>query len=151
MELSRLHVTNKELFYAAMMLKLAKLVDVEYLFPADKALLARELDEAKQSLRKKKLLKENSKGEVSLDIALTACAALCADPESCSTMESGRYRATTYSSASAHMLLERGGEGELDAVWFKDKEDLDGYLAGKMDETKMEGKDDGETGGQQHH
>ena len=139
-----MQITNKELFYTAMMLKLDHLVNVEYLFPADSAAMSRELEEAKQTLRKKKLLKENSKGEVAIDLALTACASLCAHPQTWTVTESDGYYATIYGTENAYMLLERGTEGELTAIWFKDRENLDGYLTGRMNEIKTEAGSNGE-------
>lgn len=127
-----LHITTKELFYTAMMLHLPHLVNVEYIFPIEEDALRRELNEAKGTLRKKKLLKENAKGEVSLDMTLSACAALCSKPEDCMVREAEGYYATAYTAAGAYMLLERGNEDELTAILFRDREDLDSYLAEKM-------------------
>ncbi|MBQ9526675.1 MAG: hypothetical protein IJR68_03610 [Fretibacterium sp.] len=127
-----MQITNKELFYTAMMLKLDHLVNVEYLFPIEENDLRRELNEAKKTLRQKKLLKENAKGEVSLDLALTACAALCANPEDCVVRESDGYYATAYTAAGVYMLLERGDGDDLTAVWFQDRAAFDEYLAEKI-------------------
>ena len=141
-----LRVTNKELFYSAMMLNLDRLVNVEYVFPADEEKLAKELDEAKRSLNKKKLLKENSKGEISLDFALSACAAFCANPDKCIVVDEGEYYATAYVAADSYMLLERGVEDENSALWFQDKESLDGYVMKKLEnseEIKKEAEADG--------
>ena len=142
MDVNCLRVTNKELFYTAMMLHLDQLVNVDYVFPADEVKLARELDEAKQSLQKKKLLKESAKGGITLDFALTTCAAFCSKPDDCMVVESDDYYATVYNAVGAYMLLEQEAEGQLAAVWFKDKETLDGYLASHV-KLKKETKNDG--------
>ena len=127
-----LRVTNKELFYTAMMLHLHRLVNVEYVFPLKENDLRRELNEAKGTLRRKKLLKENAKGKVLLDAALTACAALCSEPEDCMVKKSEGYYATAYTAADVYMLLERGAEDELTSVWFRDQESMNSYLDEKM-------------------
>jgi hypothetical protein len=136
MDENYLHVTNKELFYSAMMLNLNRLVNIEYDFPADDIKLAKELDEAKRSLHKKKLLKESAKGEITLDFALSACAAFCARPDNCAVVDREGYYATVYGAANAYMLLERLNEGESAARWFKDRESLDGYLTQKLESMK---------------
>ena len=133
-----LHITTKELFYTAMMLHLHRLVNVEYVFPLDENDLRRELNEAKGTLRKKKLLKENAKGEVSLDVALTACAALCSEPEDCTVKKSGGYYATAYTAGDVYMLLERGTEDALTAIWFREQESMNNYLDEKM--SSMDGR-----------
>jgi len=131
-----LHVTNKELFYSAMMLNFDRLVNVEYIFPADEDRLAKELDEVKRSLHKKKLLNENSKGEINLDFALSACTAFCANPDKCIVVDEEGYYATVYVVADSYMLLERGTEDENSALWFRYKESLDGYVMEKLESIK---------------
>lgn len=141
MEENALRVSNKELFYSAMMLRLERLVNIEYVFPADDAKLAKELDEVKRSLHKRKLLKENAKGEITLDFALSACAAYCAKPDSCAVVDEGGYYATVYGAANSYMLLERAGENECSARWFRDKKSLDGYVTQKLDAARGNGKE----------
>ena len=131
-----LRITNKELFYSAMMLNFDRLVNVEYVFPADETRLAKELDEAKRTLHKKKLLKENSKGEINLDFALSACAAFCANPDKCIVVDEDGYYATVYVASDSYMLLERAGEEENAALWFRDRESLDGYIMRKLESTE---------------
>ncbi|MDR1965812.1 MAG: hypothetical protein LBQ36_03815 [Synergistaceae bacterium] len=132
MEENYLQVSNRELFYSAMMLGLERLVNVEYDFPADEAKLESELDETKRALHKKKLLKENTKGEITLDFALSLCAAFCSKPENCMVVDEGGFYATIYNAADSYMLLERTGEGEYAARWFADRAPLDGYITQKL-------------------
>ena len=141
MDEQRLCVTNKELFYSAMMLNHDRLVGIEYDFPADEARLTKELNEAKRSLHKKKLLKENSKGEINLDFALSTCAGLCANPDSCIVVDEDGYRATVYVASNYYMLMERAGKDENAALWFRDKEALDGYIMQKLESMKGDGKE----------
>ena len=136
-----LRVTNKELFYSAMMLNFERLVNVEYLFPADEAKLAQELEEAKRSLHKKKLLRESSNGEISLDFALSTCASSCANPDSCIVVDEDGYYATIYVTSDTYMLLEQVNEEENAALWFKDKESLDGYVIRKLESVKENEKE----------
>jgi hypothetical protein len=145
MEEDFLRVSNKDLFYSAMMLKLDRLVNVEYVFPADDAKLAKELDEVKRSLHKRKLLKESAKGEITLDFALAACATFCARPENCAVVDRDGFYATVYDSGGAYMLLERLSEDESGALWFKDREAVDGYLTRKL--ASLEGKEEAKADG----
>jgi hypothetical protein len=142
-----LRITDKELFYSAMMLNLDRLVNVEYVFPADEAKLSKELDEVKRSLHKKKLLKENAKGEITLDFALSACAAYCAKPDHCTVVDEEGYYATIYGAANSYMLLERTGDGECAAVWFRDREALDEYVTRKLGDAKGKEKEEEANGG----
>ena len=127
-----LRLTNRELFYTAMMLHLDQLVNVDYIYPFEENELRQELNDAKKTLRKKKLLKENAKGEVSMDASLAACASICAKPEECVIKKSGEYYATLYGAGGAYMLLEREPEEQLAALWFQDRASADTYLAGKI-------------------
>jgi hypothetical protein len=78
MEENVLRLSNKELFYSAMLLRLEQIVNIEYAFPADESARRAELDDVKRSLHKKNLLKENSKGEIVLNRELALCEAYCA-------------------------------------------------------------------------
>jgi hypothetical protein len=145
MEENALRVSNKELFYSAMMLELDRLVNVEYVFPADDAKLAKELDEVKRSLHKRKLLKESAKGEITLDFALSVCAAFCAKPDNCAVVDEGGFYATVYEAGDAYMLLERLSDDESAARWFKDRESVGEYLTRKLE--SLEGKEEANTDG----
>ena len=136
-----LHVTNKELFYAAAMLGVQQLVNVLYDFPANEAQFAKELEEVKKSLRLKKLLTESARSGVSMDFALAMCTAFCAEPDSCEAVASDGYDATVYNAAGMHMLLERRSEDDLAALWFQERKNLDQYLEDKL--RKEAGSDGG--------
>lgn len=137
-----MRVSTKELFYAAMMLKLDKLVNVEYSHPMNDDAILEELNEVKHSLRKKKLLKENARGKISLELSLTACAALCSEPDSCEVRsnESGYY-ATIYKRSNAYLLVEHYHEGLLRISWFNDKIELDEFIASEMNKWDKGGRD----------
>jgi hypothetical protein len=134
MEGNTLNVSGKELFYAAMLLGLESLVNVAYSFPAGDAMIAAEIEEAKRGLHKKRLLKENSRGEIKLDCALSLCAAFCSKPESCSVVDEGGIYGTIYRAAETYMFLERTGEDTHEARWFKDTESLDGHIRKRLSE-----------------
>ncbi|MBR0076062.1 MAG: hypothetical protein IJP96_09940 [Synergistaceae bacterium] len=141
MEQNFLYVTKKELFYTAVMLQLKQLVNIVYDFPADETKFEQELNEARSSLRKKKLLVESARNGITLDTALCTCAAFCAEPEKCEVVDENNYYATIYTAEKVHMLLERRSEDEFAATWYLDKENLDKYIDSKI---KQEVKDDGE-------
>ncbi|MBQ7068840.1 MAG: hypothetical protein IJM82_06715 [Synergistaceae bacterium] len=141
MEQNFLYVTKKELFYTAVMLQLKQLVNIVYDFPADETKFEQELNEARSSLRKKKLLVESARNGITLDTALCTCAAFCAEPEKCEVVDENNYYATIYMAEKVHMLLERRSEDEFAATWYLDKENLDKYNDSKI---KQEVKDDGE-------
>ncbi|GHS95052.1 hypothetical protein AGMMS50276_09300 [Synergistales bacterium] len=127
-----LRVSDKELFYSAMILKYERLVGVEYAFPTGENDREKELEEVKRGLRKKKLLRENSKGEITIDFALSACAAFCARPEFCRVIDEPSYHATIYGAAKAFLLLERVGEDENDALIFISEEELSGFIKQRL-------------------
>jgi hypothetical protein len=131
-----LRISNKELFYSAMMLKFDRLVNVEYSFPADEKKLEAEMEDVKRSLHRKKLLRENSKGEFAMDLALTTCAAYCARPEKCSIYEDGGVYTTIYCAAGSFMVLERTGADENIAVWFRSDADVSEYLLRRAEEKR---------------
>ena len=132
-------LTRKELFYAAAMLGLRRLVNVIYEFPADTAAFDRELNEARGTLRKKKLLTESARSGANLDFAVCACAAFCASPESCEVVEREDYYATVYQAADVYMLMEKRSEDDLAAAWFTEKEDLNRYIGNRVNEGADEG------------
>ncbi|MDR1472244.1 MAG: hypothetical protein LBS75_06950 [Synergistaceae bacterium] len=144
MEENGLSVSSKELFYSAMMLGLDKLVNVEYVFPADETRMADELEEVKRGLRKKRMLKENTKGEITLDFGLSLCAAFCSKPDSCGVVDEDGLYGTIYKAAETYMFLERTGEGENAAKWFKDSESLDEHITRRLGAGAEAGADGGE-------
>jgi hypothetical protein len=135
MEENRLRLSGKELFYSAVLLGLKKLVNIQYDFPTDEAQLAKELNEVKRALHKRRLLRENSRNEITLDFQLSACAALCAQPDSCSIVDTGGVSATIYRADDAFMLLEREADGMYAASWFTDKSSLDEHLVQRTEQT----------------
>lgn len=148
-------VTRKELFYAAAMLHLKQLVNIVYDFPADSTRFDQELREAKSSLRKKNLLQESARGGVTLNFALTACAVFCSEPEKCEVIDKDIYHASVYGISALSMLLEESEEtgGELKALWFLDKENLNKYIEARIKdinnkaEAKEEVSDNGRSDG----
>ena len=143
MEQDFLSVTKKELFYTAVMLQLKQLVNIVYEFPADDAKFEQELNEARSSLRKKKLLTESARNGITLDTALCACAAFCAEPEKCEIIDENNYYATIYSASDFHMLLERCPDDEFHARFFLTKDFLNKYVDKKISEANKEATDDG--------
>lgn len=125
-------VSTKELFYSAMMLRIDRLIDVEYIYPSSEEARAVELADAMKSLRGKKLLKENANGDVSLDFALTACATLCAKPEICELKTTDKYHATIYGAEDTFMLIEHEPEDQLAVTWFADRTEMDAHVAQMM-------------------
>lgn len=123
-----LRVTKKELFYTAVMLGIKQLVNVVYDFPADEVLFDKELDEARKSLKKKKLLTESALDGGSLSFSLMVCAAFCATPMDCEIVDIDDHRATIYHIPGFYMLLECCDEEEMIAMWFTDKEKLYQYI-----------------------
>lgn len=134
-----LHVTKKELFYAAAMLKLKRLVNVVYNFPADEVRFEQELCEARVSLRKKKLLTESARSGITLSLPLSICTAFCANPQSCEVVNSDNYHASIYKIETLYMLIEQVSDEDLNITWFIDKRMLDEYISGKMKESLKEG------------
>ena len=135
MEVNFLRVTAKELFYTAVMLQLSRLVNIVYDFPADNAKFEQELNEARSSLRKKKLLIESSRNGITLDTSLCTCVAFCAEPENCEVIDVNNYYATVYTASNFYMLLERAPGDEFLAAWFLNKENLDNYIDSKINES----------------
>ena len=132
-----LHITKKELFYTAVMLQLRQLINVVYDFPADENKFEQELNEARSSLRKKKLLTESARKGINLDFALCSCVAFCSAPERCEVINEDEYYATVYTVSEIHMLLENNTEEDFTVMWFLDKETLENYIASKI-KTKKE-------------
>ena len=145
MEQNFLYVTKKELFYTAVMLQLKQLVNIVYDFPADETKFEQELSEARNTLRKKKLLTESAREGISLNFALIVCTIFCANPESCEVVDINGYHATIYKAASAYMLMEQLSDDSLSVVWFSKRDILDKYIDDKINiaNTEMEETDDG--------
>ncbi len=132
-------ITKKELFYTAFMMQLRQLVNIVYDFPADETKFEQELGEARNSLRKKKLLTESARQGISLDFGLCSCAAFCSEPESCEVVDMNGYKATIYAVGGIYMLLEPQSEDNQDnfaVTWFINKKTLDEYINSK---TQSEG------------
>lgn len=134
MEGNTINVSDKELFYSAMLLGLDSLVNIAYAFPASDVMIAAELEDTKRVLHKKRLLRENSRGEVALECALSLCAAFCSKPDSCVVVDEGGIYGTIYKAAETYMFLERAGDGMNEARWFKDRESLNGHIAKRLSE-----------------
>ncbi|MBR1603398.1 MAG: hypothetical protein IJ667_08160 [Synergistaceae bacterium] len=146
-EAKALHVTRKELFYAAMMLGIRQLVNVVYDFPANERLLNNELDDVKKELRKKKLLVESARGGVSLNFALAMCVAFCSEPKKCEVVETEKYYAVIYQAADSFMILEnQQSADDLKALWFSKRENLNLYINNKIDEIEKLKKDGDDNG-----
>ncbi len=132
-------ITKKELFYSAVMLRIRKLVNVVYDFPADDSKFQRELKDARKTLWRKGLLEISSSGEDNISFVLSVCVSFCANPDSCEVVDSYGYRASVYRASSMYMLMENREDDteELLAVaWFADKNNLDSYINSQIDTRK---------------
>ncbi|MBQ6775155.1 MAG: hypothetical protein IJP53_01730 [Synergistaceae bacterium] len=129
-------VTKKELFYSAVMLRIRKLVNVVYDFPADDIKFERELREARKSLRKKKLLEETARDGVNLSFILSFCVSFCANPDQCEVVDSYGYYATIYRVSKMYMLMEQHDDDDLAAMWFTDRAKLDEYINNEIQTRK---------------
>ncbi|MBQ7544324.1 MAG: hypothetical protein IJT02_05200 [Synergistaceae bacterium] len=126
-------ITKKELFYSAVMLRIRKLVNVVYDFPADSLKFEAELRDARKTLRRKNLLEDSARDGVNISFSLSVCVSFCANPDSCEVIDSYGYSATVYQASKMYMLMENRGDGELlAAAWFKDKASLDGYVESQI-------------------
>ena len=76
-------ITKKELFYSAVMLRIRKLVNVVYDFPADSLKFEAELRDARKTLRRKNLLEDSARDGVNISFSLSVCVSFCANPDSC--------------------------------------------------------------------
>lgn len=121
-------ITKKELFYSAVMLKIQKLVNVVYNFPADEIKFEKELREARKTLRKKNLLEETARDGVNLSFTLSVCVSFCANPDKCEVIDSYGYFATIYRASNMYMLMEQRDDEELAAAWFTDRHKLDEHI-----------------------
>mgnify|MGYP007069970961 FL=1 len=121
-------ITKKELFYSAVMLRIRRLVNVVYSFPADEIRFERELKEARKTLRRKNLLEETARDGVNLSFSLSVCVSFCANPDKCEVVDSFGYAATIYQASNMFMLMEQRDDEELAAAWFTDRRKLDEYI-----------------------
>ena len=87
-------VTKKELFYSAVMLRIRRLVNVVYDFPADKLKFEQELRDARKTLRRKNLLEDSARDVVNISFSLSVCVSFCANPDRCEVIDSYGYYAT---------------------------------------------------------
>jgi hypothetical protein len=106
---------------------------VEYAFPTDEKGREKELEDVKRDLRKRKLLKESSKGEITIDFTLSACAVFCARPEFCRVIDEPSYRAMVYGASGAFLLLEKINEDENDALIFINEEQLGDFIKQRVE------------------
>lgn len=121
-------ITKKELFYSAVMLRIRRLINVVYDFPADEIKFERELREARKTLRRKNLLEETARDGVNLSFSLSVCVSFCANPDNCEVIDSYGYIATIYRASNMYMLMEQRNDEELAAAWFTDRKKLDEYV-----------------------
>lgn len=132
-------LTRKELFYSAVMLRIRRLVNIVYDFPADEMKFERELREARRTLRRKNLLEETARDGVNISFNLSVCVSFCANPDSCEVIDSYGYYATIYRASRMYMLMElrEGDEDDiLAAAWFSDRKTLDEYINSKIQARK---------------
>ena len=131
-------ITKKELFYAAVMLRIRKLVNVVYDFPADKLKFEAELREARKTLRRKNLLEDSARDGVNISFSLSVCVSFCANPDKCEVIDSYGYYATVYHASTMFMLMEqRDDDDDLLAVaWFTSRKNLDEYINSQVEKRK---------------
>ena len=127
-------ITKKELFYSAVMLRIRKLVNVVYDFPADKLKFEAELRDARKTLRRKNLLEDSIKDGVNISFSLSVCVSFCANPDKCEVIDSYGYYATIYKASKMYMLMEHREDDELlAAAWFTNRKNLDEYVNNEIE------------------
>ena len=130
-------VTKKELFYSAVMLRIRKLVNVVYDFPADTLKFEQELRDARKTLRRKNLLEDSARDGVNISFSLSVCVSFCANPDKCEVIDSYGYYATIYQASKMYMLMERRDDDELlAAAWFTNRQNLDEYVNSQIQQRK---------------
>ncbi len=131
-------VTKKELFYSAVMLRIRRLVNIVYDFPADKLKFEAELREARKTLRRKNLLEDSPRDGVNISFTLSVCVSFCANPDKCEVIDSYGYYATVYQASKMYMLMEtRDDDGDLlAAAWFTNREKLDEYINSQIEKRR---------------
>ena len=130
-------ITKKELFYSAVMLRIRRLVNIVYDFPADKLKFEAELRDARKTLRKKNLLEDGGREGVNISFSLSVCVSFCANPDKCEVIDSYGYYATIYKASKMYMLMEHRDYDELlAAAWFTDRNNLDEYINSQIESRK---------------
>ena len=129
-------ITKKELFYSAVMLRIRKLVNVVYDFPADKLKFEAELRDARKTLRRKNLLEDSARDGVNISFSLSVCVSFCANPDKCEVIDSYGYYATVYTASKTFMLMEQREDDILAAAWFTDRKNLDEYVNSQIEKRK---------------
>lgn len=130
-------VTKKELFYSAVMLRIRKLVNVVYDFPANETKFKAELEDARKTLGRKNLLEDSIKDGVNISFSLSVCVSFCANPDKCEVIDSYGYYATIYQASRMYMLMESRDDDELLAVaWFTSRKNLDEYINSQINKRK---------------
>ncbi len=131
-------ITKKELFYSAVMLRIRKLVNVVYDFPADKLKFEAELREARKTLRRKNLLEDTPRDGVNISFSVSVCVSFCANPDRCEVIDSYGYYATVYQASKMYMLMEHKDDDEdlLAVAWFTDRKILDGYINSQIEKRR---------------
>ena len=131
-------ITKKELFYSAVMLRIRKLVNVVYDFPADKLKFEAELREARKTLRRKNLLEDTPRDGVNISFSVSVCVSFCANPDRCEVIDNYGYYATVYQASKMYMLMEHKDDDEdlLAVAWFTDRKILDGYINSQIEKRR---------------
>jgi hypothetical protein len=132
-------ITKKELFYSAVMLRIRKLVNVVYDFPADKLKFEAELRHARKTLRRKNLLEDSARDGVNISFSLSICVSFCANPDKCEVVDSYGYYATIYQASKMFMLMEHRDDDEEDLLataWFTSRDNLDEYIDKQIQKRK---------------
>ena len=129
-------ITKKELFYSAVMLRIRKLVNVVYDFPADKLKFEAELRDARKTLRRKNLLEDSARDGVNISFSLSVCVSFCANPDKCEVIDSYGYYATVYTASKTFMLMEQREDDILAAAWFTYRKNLDEYVNSQIEKRK---------------
>ena len=130
-------ITKKELFYSAVMLRIRRLVNIVYDFPADRLKFEAELRDARKTLRRKNLLEDSARDGVNISFSLSVCVSFCANPDKCEVIDSYGYSATIYQASKMYMLLEHRDDDELlAAAWFTNRDNLDEYVNAQIAQRK---------------
>ena len=120
------------------MLRIRRLVNVVYDFPADKIKFEAELRDARKTLRRKNLLEDSPRDGVNLSFSLSVCVSFCANPDKCEVIDSYGYYATVYQASKMYMLMEsRDFDDDILAVaWFTSRKNLDDYINSQIEKRR---------------
>ena len=132
-------ITKKELFYSAVMLRIRRLVNIVYDFPADKLKFEAELRNVRKTLRKKNLLEDSARDGVNISFSLSVCVSFCANPDKCEVIDSFGYYATVYQASKMYMLMEQrdnDDEEVLAAAWFTSRDNIYDYIDKQIQKRK---------------